>query len=322
MAHVDMRDVGLGRCQRRRHARQHALAIDHRHQDLRLERTHRVIGPVHRDETFAVLVLQLAGNRAFAGMDHQAFTAPKVTDDVVARYRAAAGGVMDRGVFAAVQRHATLRHRLVGGKALARQQQRIRFFAGFLGQQTHQALGHDGRDTFAQADVGQQLGLAPVAGKTQQALPHVVVGGVVVRELLYAFCAQSLGQQLLAETFGLGMCQRLEMVPDLGARAPGAHKTQPGRIRARHRRGDHFDHVAVLEFAAQRHLFAVDARGHGTVTHVAVDRVGKVHHRGTARQRQYLALGREHIDCIGEQVHLDVVPELGRVAGFVLDVEQ
>ena len=55
---------------------------------------------------------------------------------------------------------------------------------------------------------------------------------------------------------------------------------------------------------------------------LAVDGVGKVHHRGAARHGHDLALGREHVHGIGKEVHLDVIPELRRVAGLVLDIEQ
>jgi hypothetical protein len=46
---------------------------------------------------------------------------------------------------------------------------------------------------------------------------------------------------------------------------------------------------------------------------------GKVHHRGAARHGHDLALGREHVHGIGEEVHLDVIPE---PLPLVLDVEQ
>ena len=58
------------------------------------------------------------------------------------------------------------------------------------------------------------------------------------------------------------------------------------------------------------------------VTDVAVDRVREVDDRGASGQGHDLALGREHVDRVGKQVDLDVVPELGGVVGFVLDVQQ
>ena len=109
---------------------------------------------------------------------------------------------------------------------------------------------------------------------------------------------------------------------NLRAGAPGAHEPQPRWIGGRDRRRDDLDHVAVLEFGAQRHLLVVDLGGGGAVAHIAVDGVGKVHHGRAPGQGHDLALGGKHIDRIGEQVHLHVVPELGGVAGLVLDVQQ
>src|SRR4029453_14325584 len=50
--------------------------------------------------------------------------------------------------------------------------------------------------------------------------------------------------------------------------------------------------------------------------------VGEVDRRRGARQRDDLALRREHIDLVGEQIDLDVLEELARVAGVALDLQQ
>ena len=112
------------------------------------------------------------------------------------------------------------------------------------------------------------------------------------------------------------------MLADLGAGAPGADKTQPGRVWLGIRFGADFHHVAVFQLGAQWFGFVVDARRHHPFANPAVDGVGKVHHRGTARQRQDLSFGGEDIDRVREQITFDMVPEFGRVAGLVLDVEQ
>ncbi|KAF1031801.1 MAG: hypothetical protein GAK34_03660 [Delftia tsuruhatensis] len=109
---------------------------------------------------------------------------------------------------------------------------------------------------------------------------------------------------------------------DLGARAAGLDEAQPGRVGRGVFGGDDLHHVAALEFGAQRHFLVVDARGGHVVADLAVDRIGEVHHGGAARHGHDLALGREHVDGVGEQVHLDVVPELGGIARLVLDVQQ
>src|SRR5688572_29439134 len=51
-------------------------------------------------------------------------------------------------------------------------------------------------------------------------------------------------------------------------------------------------------------------------------RVGEVDGGRPARQRQDLALGREHVDLVGEEIYLEVLEELGRVARLRLDLEQ
>ena len=139
---------------------------------------------------------------------------------------------------------------------------------------------------------------------------------------LNAFGAQRLRQQFATEFFGLVELHGFQVVADFGACAPGAHKAEPRGIGRGIGGSDHLHHVPIFEGRAQRHLLAIDARCHGAVADIAVDGIGKVHHGGAARQRHDLALGREHIDRIGEEVHLDVLPKLSRVPGFILDVQQ
>ncbi|MPM47079.1 hypothetical protein SDC9_93787 [bioreactor metagenome] len=109
---------------------------------------------------------------------------------------------------------------------------------------------------------------------------------------------------------------------NLGASAARAHKGQPRRVRVRIRHGDDFHHVAIFQFGTQRHLLAIDLARHGVIAHIRVHGIGKIDHRCATWQRHDLALGREYVNGIGEQVHPHVVPELGRIACFVLDVEQ
>ena len=103
------------------------------------------------------------------------------------------------------------------------------------------------------------------------------------------FGAQRLRQHLLAQAARLLLLHVLQVVPDLGARAAGAHEVEPGRVRARVRRADDLDHVAALQLGAQRHRLAVDVGGDAVVADVGVDRVGEVDRRRAARQREDLA---------------------------------
>ena len=126
---------------------------------------------------------------------------------------------LHRRVFAAVEHHAVLRHRFVGAVALAREQQRVGFFAAF-GQQRAQALGDDAGNAFAQADVGQQFGAVAVAGKAQQLLPdRPGFAGLVVGQAFR--CLRRAAPASASSRPGLRIRpgQRLEVVADLGARA-------------------------------------------------------------------------------------------------------
>ena len=80
--------------------------------------------------------------------------------------------------------------------------------------------------------------------------------------------------------------------------------------------------LGLGEFGAQGYLFTIDACSDSAIPHIAVNGVGKVDDCGTAWQGQNLGLGREDIDRVREEIHLDMVPELGSVVCFVLYIEQ
>ncbi len=109
---------------------------------------------------------------------------------------------------------------------------------------------------------------------------------------------------------------------DRRARLAGAHERQPRRIGLGVWRRHHLDDIAALELGAQRQHLVVDLDRDALVAQVAVHRVGKVQRGGAARQRADMALGREHVDRIREQVDLDVLQEFLRIAGLALDIEQ
>ena len=58
------------------------------------------------------------------------------------------------------------------------------------------------------------------------------------------------------------------------------------------------------------------------VANIAVNGVGKVHHRSPFGQGHDAAFGCEHINRIGKQIDLHVVPKFGSVPGFFLNVQQ
>ena len=93
----------------------------------------------------------------------------------------------------------------------------------------------------------------------------------------------------------------------VGARLGGHHKIEPSGIGPAVGRGDDLHGLAVLQRGAQRHQAPVDLGGHAGVAHVGMHRVGEVHGGGAARQAADVALGREHVDFVREQVHLHVL---------------
>ena len=229
--------------------------------------------------------------------------------------------VIDRAAFIAIERDSALELAVIGVEAFLRDQQRIG---------AHALLGHKGRharrnqrgNASAHADIDHQLGCRAVAGDAQNFVPDGLVGIVLGGNSVYAFCAQRLGEQGFAQLTRLGLRCVLEERANLGACATGFDKAKPGRVGRGGLSRDDLYHIAAFEFGAQWHFFVIDLGSGGAVADLAVNGVGKVHHGGAARHGHDLALGREHIDSVGEEVHFDMVPELGRITGFVLNVQQ
>ena len=97
-----------------------------------------------------------------------------------------------------------------------------------------------------------------------------------------------------------GICYGFQVMANARTRAASAHKAQPCWVGCSDRGGDHFDHIAVGDFGPQWHRSSVDLGGCRVVAHIAVDSVGKVDHRSAAWHCHDAALGREHIDRVGE----------------------
>ncbi|MNM95967.1 hypothetical protein D3C81_1084300 [compost metagenome] len=153
-------------------------------------------------------------------------------------------------------------------------------------------------------------------------LDHAIPDRLRHRLQLDAKLARRLLQQALAQLDGLVELGGLEVMPDRRARLARADEGEPRRIRLRVRRRHHLDDIAALQLGAQRQQLVVDLDRHALVAQVAVHRVGEVQRRGAARQCADMALRREHVDRVREQVDLDVLQELLRVAGLALDVQQ
>ena len=67
---------------------------------------------------------------------------------------------------------------------------------------------------------------------------------------------------------------------------------------------------------------AVHARAGAVLADLGVDRVGEVDRRRAAREHAHVALGREDVDLVGEEVDLHALEELGRVLEVLLELHQ
>ena len=86
--------------------------------------------------------------------------------------------------------------------------------------------------------------------------------------------------------------------------------------------GDDLHHVAVLEHVVQRHHARVDLRADAVVADLGVDAVGEVDGRRTGREIDHVALRREDEDLVLEEVDLERLQPLVRIAEVAVEVEQ
>src|SRR6185503_7568785 len=87
-------------------------------------------------------------------------------------------------------------------------------------------------------------------------------------------------------------------------------------------RRDDLDDVAVLQAVVERDEPVVDLRPDRPVTDIGVDPVGEVERGRAGRQVLDVALWGEHEDLVLEDVELDALDELRRVADVALPVHQ
>ena len=85
---------------------------------------------------------------------------------------------------------------------------------------------------------------------------------------------------------------------------------------------DDLDRVAIAQLDGQRREVVIDACRHAVVSQLGMHRVGEVHRGRAAWQASDLPLGREHIHLVREQVDLDVLEKLERIAGRVVHLQQ
>ena len=114
-----------------------------------------------------------------------------------------------------------------------------------------------------------------------------------------------------------------EELADLVAGARRLHEVQPvARRPPLLLRRQHLDELARLQGVVQRDDAAVHLGADAAVADVGVHRVGEVERCRSGRQALDLALRREHVDLVGEQVDPKRLHELLGVARVVLPVHQ
>ena len=124
-----------------------------------------------------------------------------------------------------------------------------------------------------------------------------------------ALLAQVLLEQVAAGVLGVLARLRLEPLPDLVARARRLDHRQPvARGAALALGGEDLDDVAAAQLVVQRHDLAVHARADAAVADLGVHLVGEVQRRRAGGERLDLALGREHVDLVLEEVDPEASP--------------
>ncbi len=170
----------------------------------------------------------------------------------------------------------------------------------------------------ALAQRGQQIGgggHAILVGDAAQ----VLVVDLAHRHLELARLAL---QQLAPDLDGAAALVFVEPVLDLVAGARALDEGEPVAARLVILLGDDFDDVAGAQLGAQGHHAAVDLGAHAGVAHLGVNGVGKIDRRGVGRNHHHLPLGREGVDLVGIEVHLQAGEELVGVGHLLLPLDQ
>ncbi len=302
LVHADVVDVGAAFGDRRRHLGEHPALVDDRHANAHVEHLGGLRRPLDVQPFFGIAA-RFGGRRAIVGVHDQALAFLDEADDGVARNGVAAARELDREPLGAVYddrpgRSPGLQLVALGeGKELPRD---------------------DRRQPLAQSDIRDDF----LAGfRSEVAYQPVPLFGRCLGRFR-AQRAHGLIEHALAQRRRLLVLHGLQKVPDLRACLAGLHVREPPRIGIGVRRRDDLDPVSVLELGSQGRELVVDPRRRATIADVGMHGIGEIHRRRAARHRQDFSLGREHVDLVGKQVHLDVFEEFGGIARGVLDIEQ
>ena len=129
-------------------------------------------------------------------------------------------------------------------------------------------------------------------------------------------------QQLAADLDGAAALVFVEPVLDLVAGARALDKGEPVAAGLVILLRDDFDDVAGAQLGAQRHHAAVHLGADAGVAHLGVNGVGKIDGRAVGGNHHHLSLGREGVDLVGIEVHLQAGEELVGVGHLLLPLDE
>ena len=129
-------------------------------------------------------------------------------------------------------------------------------------------------------------------------------------------------EQLAADFDGAAALVFIEPVLDLVAGAGAFDEGEPVAAGLVVFLGDDFDDVAGAELGAQRHHAAIDLGADAGVADFSVNGVGEVDGRAVGGNHDDFPLGREGVDLVGIEVHLQAGEEFVGVRHLLLPLDE
>lgn len=166
--------------------------------------------------------------------------------------------------------------------------------------QANEAVNNGGGQVLAEADGGIKSLPAFDAQFVLDLLPDGVGNGV---ERQVVALSQTF-EHVAAEACGLVKAAVAQILANFGSGATGVDEVKPFGARAGVGRRDDLHHVAVVKLSGERTVLAVDATAVRVVAHVRVDLVREVDGGAASGQGDDLALRREGVESVGEEVDL------------------
>ena len=243
--------------------------------------------------------------RAVRAVDDEAVTGAAEAHDLVAGDRVTALRELDGDAFIATDDDL---RQCSGGEGL--------FFR--VVHQANEAVNDGGGQVLAEADGGIKGLPAFDAQFVLDLLPDGVGNGV---ERQVVALSQTF-EYVAAEACGLVKAAVAQILANFGSGATGVDEVKPFGARAGVGRRDDLHHVAVVKLSGERTVLAVDATAVRVVAHVRVDLVREVDGGAASGQGDDLALRREGVESVGEEVDLDVLDELAAVLTCALNFHQ